>query len=81
MDGFVRASGPMAMRCWDQRDLPFTYSLVRHFPIGQRYFCSVLAQTYPNRRFFFAGSSSEQDRPLLRRRRRRPAARLLLSGP
>jgi phospholipase C len=58
MDGFVRASGDIAMRYWDRRDLPFTYSLVRHFPVGQRYFCSVLAQTYPNRRFFFAGSSS-----------------------
>ena len=58
MDGFVRASGPIAMRYWDDRDLPFTYSLVRHYPIGQRYFCSVLAQTFPNRRFFFTGSSS-----------------------
>ncbi len=58
MDGFVRASGDVAMRYWDQHDLPFTYSLVRHFPIGQRYFCSTLAQTYPNRRFFFTGSSS-----------------------
>jgi phospholipase C len=57
-DGFVRASGPIAMRFWDQADLPFTYSLARHFPIGQRYFCSVLAQTYPNRRFFFTGTAS-----------------------
>ena len=57
-DGFVRASGPVAMRFWDQRDLPFTYSLVRHFPIGQRYFCSVLGQTWPNLRFFFCGTSS-----------------------
>jgi phospholipase C len=57
-DGFVKASGPVAMRFWDKRDLPFTYSLARHFPIGQRYFCSVLAQTYPNRRFFFTGTAS-----------------------
>ena len=57
-DGFVLASGPVAMEYWDQRDLPFTYSLVRHFPIGQRYFASALAQTYPNRRFFFCGTSS-----------------------
>jgi phospholipase C len=57
-DGFVKASGPIAMRFWDKRDLPFTYSLARHFPIGQRYFCSVLAQTYPNRRFFFTGTAS-----------------------
>jgi phospholipase C len=57
-DGFVRASGPVAMWYWDQRTLPFTYSLAEHFPIGQRYFCSVLAQTYPNRRFFFTGTAS-----------------------
>ncbi len=57
-DGFVRASGPVAMRFWDRRDLPFTYSLAEHFPIGERFFCSVLAQTYPNRRFFFTGTAS-----------------------
>ena len=39
-------------------DLPFYYSLVRHFPIGDRYFCSVLGQTYPNRRFLIAGTPS-----------------------
>jgi len=43
---------------WDQRHLPFTYSLARHFPLGNRYFCSVLAQTYPNRRFLFTGTAS-----------------------
>ncbi len=57
-DGFVRASGPSAMWFWDEHDLPFTYSLARHFPIGQRYFCSTLCQTYPNRRFLFAGTAS-----------------------
>jgi phospholipase C len=57
-DGFVCASGPAAMWFWDESDLPFTYSLASHFPLGQRYFCSVLAQTYPNRRFLFAGTAS-----------------------
>jgi phospholipase C len=57
-DGFVRASGPNSMWFWDKQDLPFTYSLAQHFPIGQRYFCSTLCQTYPNRRFFFAGTAS-----------------------
>jgi phospholipase C len=57
-DGFVKASGPVAMWFWDQEFLPFTYSLVKHFPFGQRYFCSVLAQTYPNRRFLFTGTAS-----------------------
>jgi phospholipase C len=58
MDGFVKASGPVAMRHWDRTDLPFTYALAAHFPIGQRYFCSTLCQTYPNRRFFFCGTAS-----------------------
>jgi phospholipase C len=58
LDGFIRASGPIAMSFWDQTDLPFTYSLVRHFPFGERYFCSTLAPTYPNRRFLFTGTAS-----------------------
>jgi phospholipase C len=57
-DGFVKASGPIAMRFWDQPDLPFTYSLAKPFPVGQRYFSSALCQTIPNRRFFFAGTAS-----------------------
>jgi phospholipase C len=57
-DGFVRACGDIAMRYWDQRDLPFTYSLVKHFPLGERFFCSTLCQTYPNRRFLFAGTAN-----------------------
>ncbi len=56
-DGFVKASGPVAMRFWDKTDIPFTYSLVEHFPIGERYFCSVLGQTFPNRAYLFAGTS------------------------
>jgi phospholipase C len=57
-DGFVRASGPVAMRYYDDSDLPFTYSLALNFPVGQRYFCSCLAQTYPNFRYLLTGTSS-----------------------
>jgi phospholipase C len=56
--GFVKASGPVAMRFFDQQRMPFSSSLAAHFPIGQRYFSSVLAQTYPNRRFLFTGTAS-----------------------
>ena len=56
--GFVKASGPVAMRFVDRQRMPFSYSLAAHFPIGQRYFSSVLAQTFPNRRFLFAGTAS-----------------------
>jgi phospholipase C len=56
--GFVRASGDVAMDYWDERDIPFTYSLARHFPIGERYFSSLLGQTYGNRRYLLTGTSS-----------------------
>jgi phospholipase C len=56
-DGFVRASGPVAMWFWDRADLPFTYSLASVFPVGDRYFCSTLCQTYPNRRYLMCGTS------------------------
>ena len=58
LDGFVEsASGPVAMGYWTDKDLPFTYALARSFPIADRYFCSVLAQTYPNRRFLISGTA------------------------
>ena len=57
-DGFVLASGEVAMELWDQQFLPFTHSLTEYFPVGQRYFCSMLGPTYPNRRFLFCGTSS-----------------------
>jgi phospholipase C len=57
-DGFVRASSAEAMTYFDRPDLPFTYSLAKHFPVGERYFCSVLGPTYPNRRFLFAGTAN-----------------------
>jgi len=57
-DGFVRsASGVWAMAYFDQSEIPFYYSLGRTFPLADRYFCSVLAQTYPNRRFLLAGTA------------------------
>jgi len=55
--GFVRACGPASMGYWTGNDLPFYYSLARQFPIGDRYFCSVMAQTFPNRRFLTAGTA------------------------
>jgi phospholipase C len=57
-DAFVRsASGEWAMAYFDDSDIPFYYSLGRTFPLCDRYFCSVLAQTYPNRRFLLAGTA------------------------
>jgi len=56
--GFVRSgSGPVAMGYWEKADLPFYYSLASTFPIADRYFCSVLGQTFPNRRYLIAATS------------------------
>ena len=60
MDGFVTA------RAAPRRDgllgraptCPSTTALASTFPLCDRWFCSVLAQTYPNRRFLQAGTSA-----------------------
>jgi len=60
MDGFVRASSRSSMAYWTDADLPFYYALARTFPLCDRYFCSTMAQTYPNRRFVIAASALGQ---------------------
>ncbi|MGI8610539.1 MAG: alkaline phosphatase family protein [Candidatus Dormibacteria bacterium] len=58
MDGFVREGGEAAMQYWDdQHLLGFLYSLASYFPVGDRYFSSTLAPTYPNRVFALTGSA------------------------
>ena|GEM_PF-176596 len=66
-DGFVRTPidpytseivGAVAMGYWTAEDLPLTHALARAFPIGDRWFCSLLGQTDPNRRYLIAATSS-----------------------
>lgn len=57
-DGFVTSpSGPVAMGYWTHKDLPFYYSLASTFPLADRWFCSLLGQTWPNRRYLIAATS------------------------
>jgi phospholipase C len=56
MDGFARIN-PHAMSYYDQRDIPFYYSLANTFTLANRWFASAPAQTYPNRRFLYAGTA------------------------
>jgi len=57
-NGFVESdSGPVSMGYWTGADLPFTYALAETFPVGDRWFCSLLGQTDPNRRFLIAATS------------------------
>jgi len=56
--GFVESdSGPVAMGYWQEADQPFYYSVARQFPIADRYFASVLGQTFPNRRYLISATS------------------------
>jgi phospholipase C len=59
-DGFVLASGPVAMGYWNEDDIPFYYALARTFPVCDRFFSSCLAQTYPNRKFLMCGTAVGQ---------------------
>jgi phospholipase C len=55
--GFVTAMSAETMGYLTSEDLPFTCGMARTFPIADRYFCSAMAQTDPNRRFLIAGTS------------------------
>ncbi len=56
--GFVISdSGPVSMGYWTPTDMPFLNSLARTYPLADRWFCSVMAQTYPNRRYLVSGTS------------------------
>jgi phospholipase C len=65
-DGFVRCpishgttsiNGPVGMGYFTAEHLPLTYALAETFPIGDRWFCSVMTDTDPNRRYLIAATS------------------------
>jgi phospholipase C len=55
--GFVTSTTAEAMGYFTSDDLPFTCGMAKSFPIADRYFCSAMAQTDPNRRFLIAGTA------------------------
>ena len=59
MDGFVVGGGikPIAMAYMNPKQLPFTHSIGQIFPVADRFFCSVLGQTWANRKYLIAGTS------------------------
>src|SRR5262245_16989475 len=58
LNGFVKSdSGPVSMGYWQKVDLPFYYSMASVFPLADRYFGSLLGQTFPNRRYLIAATS------------------------
>jgi phospholipase C len=70
MDGFVRVNDATeqidsgesptdddTIGFYNEDDLPFYYSLAQNFAMNDRYFCSVLGQTFPNRSYEVAATS------------------------
>jgi phospholipase C len=64
MDGFTTTNvdpgdptGSRTMGYYTARDLPFYYGLLRRFATADRFFCSLLGPTYPNRFYLLAGTS------------------------
>jgi phospholipase C len=66
MDGFLRAqSDVFSIGYYTQNDLPFTPQLAQAFTAFDRFFCSLLSSTYPNREYMHAGQSyGKQDNSL-----------------
>ena len=64
LDGFVRehmaangpANGPLTMGYYTRSDLQFYYALADAFTICDRYFCSVIGPTDPNRLYAMSGT-------------------------
>jgi phospholipase C len=65
-DGFVRSISEtvpggdptVAMGYWDAEDLPFYAGLAQTFPLADRWYCSLLGPTFPNRRFLIAATAN-----------------------
>jgi phospholipase C len=50
-------TGQRGLGYYDQTDLPFYYELTSIFATSDRYFCSLLGPTYPNRMYLYGGTS------------------------
>jgi phospholipase C len=58
MDGFLRAqSDVFSIGYYAEPDLPFTPHVAKAFTAFDRFFCSLLASTYPNREYMHSGQS------------------------
>jgi phospholipase C len=56
-DAWIPAKGPLTMGYFTRADLPFHYALADAFTVCDAYFCSIFAQTNPNRLYLFSGTS------------------------
>jgi phospholipase C len=58
MDGFLRAqSDVFSIGYYGEHDLPFSPHVAKAYTAFDRFFCSLLSSTYPNREYMHAGQS------------------------
>ncbi|MFL5782476.1 MAG: alkaline phosphatase family protein [Thermoleophilaceae bacterium] len=59
MDGFRRAgdNDDFAIGYYDEKDIPFLPAAAKAFTTYDRFFCSILASTFPNREYMHAAQS------------------------
>jgi phospholipase C len=57
LDGFYKASDFYALGYYERGDLPFIPALADNFTLYDRYFCSLLGPTWPNREYMHSGTS------------------------
>ncbi len=58
MDGFLKAASDIfSIGYYTQDDLPFTPHVAQAFTAFDRFFCSLLSSTYPNREYMHAAQS------------------------
>ena len=55
MDAWIPAKGPLTMGYFTRDDIPFHWALADAFTICDRYHCSVLGPTNPNRLYMWTG--------------------------
>jgi phospholipase C len=60
MDQWVPAKGPFTMGYFTEADIPFQWALARAFTVCDRYHCSVLGPTNPNRLYMWTGMIDPQ---------------------
>ncbi len=57
LDGFFKASDEFALGYYEEGDLPFIPAVADAFTLYDRYFCSLLGPTWPNRQYMHSATS------------------------
>jgi phospholipase C len=60
LDGFLRVNDEYAIGYYERKDLPFIPHVAKAFTLYDRYFCSLMGSTYPNRHYQWAAQSGGQ---------------------